>query len=118
MNFSGLKKRICILSIRQSFQQWCLLKWGVVLVNVQDMQRRSSWGHIINMVGLSGHRIPDAPAGGTFFAATKFAVKALTEGLRQEVRRLWLEIEWELWRHVLGEVEPSSACALTSCHGV
>jgi hypothetical protein len=37
-------------------------------------------------VGLSGHRIPDAAAGGTFFAATKFAVKALTEGLRQEVR--------------------------------
>lgn len=36
-------------------------------------------------VGLSGHRIPDAAAGGTFFAATKFAVRALTEGLRQEV---------------------------------
>lgn len=39
-------------------------------------------------VGLSGHRIPDAAAGGTFFAATKFAVRALTEGLRQEVRGL------------------------------
>lgn len=34
----------------------------------------------------SGHRIPDAPAGGTFFAATKFGVRALTEGLRQEAR--------------------------------
>jgi len=53
---------------------------------LQDMQKRSSWGHIINLVGLSGHRIPDAPAGGTFFSATKFAVKALTEGLRQEAR--------------------------------
>eukprot|EP00878_Enallax_costatus_P014239 GHUV01014894.1.p1 GENE.GHUV01014894.1~~GHUV01014894.1.p1 ORF type:complete len:536 (+),score=178.69 GHUV01014894.1:286-1893(+) len=30
---------------------------------VQDMRRRGTWGHIINMVGLSGHRIPDAPAG-------------------------------------------------------
>jgi hypothetical protein len=41
---------------------------------------------LVYAVGLSGHRIPDAAAGGTFFAATKFAVKALTEGLRQEVR--------------------------------
>jgi NADP-dependent 3-hydroxy acid dehydrogenase YdfG len=53
---------------------------------VQDMRRRNTWGHIINMVGLSGHRIPDGPAGGTFFAATKFAVRAITEGLRQEAR--------------------------------
>jgi NADP-dependent 3-hydroxy acid dehydrogenase YdfG len=53
---------------------------------VQDMRRRNTWGHIINMVGLSGHRIPDAPVGGTFFAATKFAVRAITEGLRQEAR--------------------------------
>jgi len=53
---------------------------------VQDMRRRGSWGHVINMVGLSGHRIPDAAAGGTFFAATKFAVRAITEGLRQEAR--------------------------------
>lgn len=52
----------------------------------QDMKRRNSYGHIINMVGLSGHRIPDAAAGGTFYSATKFAVKAVTEGLRQEVR--------------------------------
>lgn len=53
---------------------------------VQDMRRRGAWGHVINMVGLSGHRIPDAPAGGSFFSATKFAVRALTEGLRQEAR--------------------------------
>lgn len=53
---------------------------------VQDMRRRGQWGHIINLVGLSGHRIPDAPAGGTFFAATKHAVRAVTEGLRQEAR--------------------------------
>lgn len=59
--------------------------WHWRLCCSQDMQQRGSWGHIINMVGLSGHRIPDAAAGGTFFAATKFAVRALTEGLRQEV---------------------------------
>jgi NAD(P)-dependent dehydrogenase (short-subunit alcohol dehydrogenase family) len=52
------------------------------------MQRRGRWGHIFNAVGLSGHRIPDAAAGGTFFAATKHAVRCVTEGLRQEVRLL------------------------------
>lgn len=51
----------------------------------QDMRRRGRWGHIINMVGLSGHRIPDGPQGGSFYCATKSAVKTITEGLRQEV---------------------------------
>ncbi len=51
----------------------------------QDMKRRNSYGHIINMVGLSGHRIPDGPQGGGFYCATKAAVKTITEGLRQEV---------------------------------
>jgi len=49
------------------------------------MRRRGRWGHIINMVGLSGHRIPDGPQGGGFYCATKSAVKTITEGLRQEV---------------------------------
>lgn len=49
------------------------------------MKRRNSYGHIINMVGLSGHRIPDGPQGGGFYCATKAAVKTITEGLRQEV---------------------------------
>jgi hypothetical protein len=29
------------------------------------------YGHIINMVGLSGHRIPDGPDGGGFYCGTK-----------------------------------------------
>ncbi|EFJ51130.1 hypothetical protein VOLCADRAFT_73358 [Volvox carteri f. nagariensis] len=53
---------------------------------VQDMKRRGTYGHIINMIGLSGHRIPDGPQGGGFYAATKSAVKTITEGLRQEAR--------------------------------
>jgi len=53
---------------------------------LQDMRRRGQWGHIINMVGLSGHRIPDGPQGGGFYCATKSAVKTITEGLRQEAR--------------------------------
>lgn len=53
---------------------------------VRDMKRRGAWGHVFTMVGLSGHRIPDAAAGGSFFCATKFGVRALTDGLRQEAR--------------------------------
>lgn len=57
-----------------------------MLPSLQDMRRRNSYGHIINMVGLSGHRIPDGPQGGGFYCATKYAVRAITEGLRQEAR--------------------------------
>ncbi|MEM8954244.1 MAG: SDR family NAD(P)-dependent oxidoreductase [Verrucomicrobiota bacterium] len=40
-------------------------------------------GHIVNVCSLSGHRVPGR---GGFYAATKFAVRAMTEGLRQEMR--------------------------------
>ena len=40
-------------------------------------------GHIINLSSMSGHRVPGK---GGFYAATKFAVRAMTEGLRQELR--------------------------------
>jgi len=40
-------------------------------------------GHIINLSSMSGHRVP--PSGG-FYAATKFAVKAVTEALRFELK--------------------------------
>ena len=53
---------------------------------LQDMTRRGSYGHVINMVGLSGHRIPDGPQGGGFYCGTKSALKTITEGLRQEAR--------------------------------
>ena len=40
-------------------------------------------GHIINVSSMSGHRVP--PSGG-FYAATKFAVRALTDSLRYELK--------------------------------
>ncbi len=40
-------------------------------------------GHIVNLCSMSGHRVPGK---GGFYAATKFAVRAMTEGLRQELR--------------------------------
>lgn len=40
-------------------------------------------GHVVNLSSMSGHRVPGK---GGFYAPTKFAVRAITEGLRQELR--------------------------------
>jgi NADP-dependent 3-hydroxy acid dehydrogenase YdfG len=49
---------------------------------LQDM-KASGRGHIVHISSMSGHRIV---GGGGVYAATKFAVRALTESLRQELR--------------------------------
>lgn len=46
------------------------------------MKRRKS-GHFINVSSVAGHKVR---AGGAVYAATKHAVRALSEGLRQEVK--------------------------------
>jgi len=46
------------------------------------MQRQRS-GHIINVSSVAGHKVR---AGGSVYSATKHAVRALSEGLRQEVK--------------------------------
>lgn len=46
------------------------------------MTRQKS-GHIINVSSVAGHKVN---AGGAVYAATKHAVRALSEGLRQEVK--------------------------------
>ena len=51
------------------------------------MKRRGQWGQVVNISSMSGHRVANGGTGGAFYSATKHAVKALTEGLRQEVRK-------------------------------
>ena len=50
---------------------------------VQDMLARGIDGHILHVGSMSGHRV--TPGSG-MYAATKHAVRAMTEGLRLELR--------------------------------
>jgi len=49
-----------------------------------DMDRRGVAGHVVHVSSMAGHRVPGPDSG--VYSATKFAVRALTEGLRQELR--------------------------------
>lgn len=57
---------------------------------VRDMRQRSNVGHIIHLSSMSAHRVP---ASGGVYSASKFAVRALTEGLRQELRAAGTQIK-------------------------
>jgi NADP-dependent 3-hydroxy acid dehydrogenase YdfG len=51
---------------------------------IRDMERGGVAGHVVHVSSMAGHRIPGPDSG--VYAATKFAVRALTEALRQELR--------------------------------
>lgn len=57
---------------------------------LRDMRGRGNAGHIIHISSMSGHRVP---ASGGVYAASKFAVRSLTEGLRQELRAAGTQIK-------------------------
>lgn len=50
---------------------------------ISDMQKRGDDGHVIHISSMAAHRVP---GGAGLYSATKYAVRALTEGLRQELR--------------------------------
>ncbi|MFD4911105.1 SDR family oxidoreductase [Kitasatospora purpeofusca] len=52
---------------------------------VLPLMRAQGGGHIVNIASVSGHRVDPTAA---VYSATKFAVRALSEGLRQESRDL------------------------------
>ncbi|CAB1316417.1 unnamed protein product, partial [Coregonus sp. 'balchen'] len=66
----------------------------------QSMKERNvDDGHIININSMGGHRmVPSADE--HFYCATKYAVTALTEGLRQELREAKTHI-----RATIGDVQ-------------
>uniref|UniRef100_A0A8B9GYZ0 Dehydrogenase/reductase (SDR family) member 11a n=1 Tax=Astyanax mexicanus TaxID=7994 RepID=A0A8B9GYZ0_ASTMX len=76
---------------------WVLTQYLLINVNVlalaictresyQSMKERNvDDGHIININSMAGHKVM-ANADEHFYGATKYAVTALTEGLRQELR--------------------------------
>ena len=51
---------------------------------IRDMERRGKAGHVVNVASMASHRVPGPESG--MYSATKFAVRALTEGVRQELR--------------------------------
>jgi 17beta-estradiol 17-dehydrogenase / 3beta-hydroxysteroid 3-dehydrogenase len=51
---------------------------------IRDMERRGTAGHVVNVASMASHRVPGPESG--MYSATKFAVRALTEGVRQELR--------------------------------
>jgi len=53
-----------------------------------DMSKRKADGHIILLSSLSAHRHKPGTTGYSVYIATKWAVRALTESLRQELRGL------------------------------
>ena len=56
---------------------------------LRDMRQSGDDGHVVHVSSMSGHRVP---GGSGVYAATKYAVRALTEGLRKELRELGSKI--------------------------
>jgi NADP-dependent 3-hydroxy acid dehydrogenase YdfG len=53
----------------------------------QIKERNLDDGHIFMINSVVGHIVPKAFGGAHFYSATKFAVTAISEGIRQELKR-------------------------------
>lgn len=54
----------------------------------QLKERSQNCGHIFLLNSMSGHRLVSSTKNTFFYGATKFAVTALTEGIRRELRQM------------------------------
>lgn len=89
INAAGIGREAPLMSGRsEDFAE--LLQVNVLAVAVAtrlviaDLVRRGAAGHIVHISSLSGYRVQ---TGAGMYAATKHAVRAMTEGLRRELRR-------------------------------
>ncbi|KAI5700181.1 hypothetical protein M8J76_003471 [Diaphorina citri] len=98
INNAGVSGQMSLLE--GSVEEWRhILEVNVIALSictreaVKSMKRRDvSDGHIIHMSSNVGHIIPKLPAL-HFYSASKHAVRALTEGLRQELRNIQSNIK-------------------------
>ena len=51
---------------------------------IQDMEGRGVAGHVVHVSSMAGHRVPGIDS--AVYSGTKFAVRAIAEGMRQELR--------------------------------
>ncbi|XP_042905643.1 dehydrogenase/reductase SDR family member 11 isoform X2 [Parasteatoda tepidariorum] len=78
-------------------------------------------GHIIHISSMGGHRVAPGMSGNNFYCGTKFMVRAITEGLRREVKEMKSKIrvssvspgvvETEFFPR-LQKSDPAQGCAL------
>ena len=91
VNNAGLGRDDASLT-RGSTEAWAeMLNTNVLAVAVlqreavEALRASGREGHVVNISSLSGHRVPNRRPPLGFYAATKHAVRAMTEGLRQEL---------------------------------
>ena len=69
---------------------------------VKIMKANKIDGHIVHINSVAGHKVPNFP-GLNVYPASKYAVTALTETLRQELNHLGLKIKITVKLHDVGE---------------
>ncbi|MBB5352047.1 NADP-dependent 3-hydroxy acid dehydrogenase YdfG [Haloferula luteola] len=72
-------------------EMWRVNVMGLALCSQLALRHfPKSGGRIVNVSSLSGHRVPP---GGGFYAPTKFAVRAITDSLRLEIKAAGLPVQ-------------------------
>lgn len=78
-------------------EMWRVNVLGLALCSRHALRHfPKSGGRIVNVSSMSGHRVP--PTGG-FYAPTKFAVRAITDSLRHEIKAAGLPVQ-------VGQISP------------